>query len=162
ARARSSCPATRAWRLNSKRAAIRCWAMRPDIMSIAATPFLDSLAGPRNAAEPGWLTASRDAARARFAETGFPTRRHEAWRFTELKSLTETRFAPAPALVGDATILGERLCRLLTHAHRLVFVNGRFDADHSHIGALPEGVYLGSFAAWVEAHGGEAAKLFAE
>ena len=26
--------------------------------------------------------------------------------------------------------------------------NGRFDADHSHIGALPAGVFLGSFAQW--------------
>ena len=90
-------------------------------MSIAA-PFLDTLAGPRDQAEPAWLGASRDAARARFAESGFPTRRHEAWRFTELKSLTATAFAPAPALPGDATVVGERLCRLLTHAHRLVFV----------------------------------------
>ena len=127
-------------------------------MSIAA-PFLDTLGSPRDQAEPAWLGASRDAARARFAETGFPTRRHEAWRFTELKSLTGTNFAPAPTLPGDATVIGERLCRLLTHAHRLVFVNGRFDADHSHIGAVPDGVFLGSFAQWA-AKNGEAADLF--
>jgi Fe-S cluster assembly protein SufD len=125
----------------------------------SAAPFLDNLAGPRDQAEPAWLGASRDAARARFAETGFPTRRHEAWRFTELKSLTATAFAPAPALPGDATVVGERLCRLLTHAHRLVFVNGRFDADHSHIGALPDGVFLGSFAQWA-AKQDQAADLF--
>jgi len=127
-------------------------------MSIAA-PFLDSLTVPRDGAEPAWLGASRDAARAQFAETGFPTRRHEAWRFTDLKSLTATRFAPAPALPGDATILGERLCRLLTPAHRLVFANGRFDAAHSHIGALPAGVFLGSFAQWA-AQQDQAAELF--
>ena len=128
-------------------------------MSIAA-PFLDTLTGPRNAAEPAWLGASRDAARAGFAEAGFPTRRHEAWRFTELKSLTGTSFAPAPVLPGDATVIGERLCRLLSHASRLVFVNGRFDADHSHIcNNLPDGVFLGSFADWA-ARNGEAAALF--
>lgn len=126
-------------------------------MSIA--PFLDTLPVPRDPAEPAWLGVSRDAARAHFAESGFPTRRHEAWRFTELKSLTATAFAPAPALPGDATIMGERLCRLLTPAHRLVFVNGRFDADHSHIGALPAGVFLGSFAQWA-AKQDQAADLF--
>ena len=127
-------------------------------MSIAV-PFLDHLPAPRDQAEPAWLGATRNAARARFAETGFPTRRHEAWRFTELKSLTATAFAPAPALAGDASVIGERLCRLLTHASRLVFVNGRFDPDHSHICTLPDGVYLGSFAAWA-AKNGEAAELF--
>ena len=129
-------------------------------MSIASTaPFFDTLVGPRNPAEPAWLGARRDAARARFAETGFPTRRHEAWRFTELKGLTGTAFAPAPALPGNATVVGERLCRLLSHAHRLVFVNGRFDPDHSHICSLPPGVFLGSFADWA-ARNGEAEALF--
>ncbi|HEV2674201.1 MAG TPA: Fe-S cluster assembly protein SufD [Aliidongia sp.] len=127
-------------------------------MSIAA-PFLTSLDGSHDPAEPAWLGASRNAARARFAETGFPTRRHEAWRFTDLKNLTGTVFAPAPAQPGNATVIGERLCRLLTHAHRLVFVNGRFDADHSHIGAVPDGVFLGSFADWAT-NNGEAAELF--
>ena len=121
-------------------------------MSIAA-PFLAHLTAPRDQAEPAWLGASRDAARAQFAQTGFPTRRHEAWRFTELKSLTATNFAPAPAIDGDATVIGERLCRLLTHASRLVFVNGRFDADHSHICALPDGVFLGTFADWAARNG---------
>jgi Fe-S cluster assembly protein SufD len=127
-------------------------------MSIAA-PFLEALSPPRDAAEPAWLGARRDAARARFAETGFPTRRHEAWRFTELKSLTGTNFAPAPAIAGDATVMGERLCRLLTQAHRLVFVNGRFHAEHSHIGTLPAGVFLGAFAEWATQNG-EDASLF--
>jgi len=122
--------------------------------------FLDTLPAP-DRTEPHWLGTIRETARARFAETGFPTRRHEAWRFTELKGLTQTRFQPAPALPGDATVLGERLCRLLTHANRLVFVNGRFDPDHSHIcTTTPETVFLGSFADWAASHG-EAASLFA-
>jgi Fe-S cluster assembly protein SufD len=126
-------------------------------MSIA--PFLDTLPVPRDPAEPAWLGASRDAARARVAETGFPTRRHEAWRFTELKSLTATNFAPAPAVAGDAAAIRERMCRLLTEAHRLVFVNGRFAAGLSHIGVLPAGVFLGAFAQWA-AQQDQATELF--
>ncbi|GGF36963.1 Fe-S cluster assembly protein SufD [Aliidongia dinghuensis] len=126
---------------------------------MSAVPFLETLAVPANQAEPAWLGTKRAEARQRFAEAGFPTKRHEAWRFTELKGLTGTSFAPAPAKPGNATVVGERLCRLLSHANRLVFVNGRFDPDHSHICSLPPGVFLGSFADWL-AKNGEADALF--
>ena len=49
---------------------------------MSAVPFLETLAVPANQAEPAWLGAKRAEARQRFAETGFPTKRHEAWRFT--------------------------------------------------------------------------------
>ena len=42
---------------------------------------------------PGWLSALRAGAIARFAEVGFPTTHQEAWRFTSLKQIAETPFA---------------------------------------------------------------------
>ena len=34
------------------------------------------------AGEPAWLEAARKTAIARFVELGFPTRRHEEWKYT--------------------------------------------------------------------------------
>ncbi len=64
----------------------------------------------------------REAAFARFAETGLPHHKIEAWKYTSLVHLARTGFQPAPAnydLTGD---LPEKLegCR------RAVFVNGRY------------------------------------
>jgi Fe-S cluster assembly protein SufD len=118
-------------------------------MSIA--PFLDTLgAAPQDA-----LSAVRAAGRARFAESGFPTRRSEAWRFTELRKLIETRYVPADAEASDLVAVAE-----LDGSDRLVFVNGCFAPARSRIGALPDGVFLGSFADWARAHSNEAAKAF--
>ncbi|HVJ50870.1 MAG TPA: Fe-S cluster assembly protein SufD [Aliidongia sp.] len=113
--------------------------------------FLDMLGAPPDDA----LAAVRSAGRARFAESGFPTRRTEAWRFTELRKLTETRFGPASAGIAGMPAIDE-----IADADRLVFINGCFVADRSRIGTLPKGVFLGSFADWARAHADEAAASF--
>jgi Fe-S cluster assembly protein SufD len=111
--------------------------------------FLDALGTP----PADGLAGIRQQGRERFADAGFPTRRNETWKFTELRPLVETRFAPAPeAEVGTLAELPE--------SDRLVFVNGRFSAAQSHIGALPEGVVLGSFADWAKQDPAAAAAVF--
>lgn len=82
----------------------------------------------------------RRAAIARFAETGFPGRRDEDWRYTKLGAVAAEPCAPTdaptaelPAPASDAE-------------HRLVFVDGRFDADRSALPELGEGSYLLSLA----------------
>jgi len=69
-------------------------------------------------------TPDRQAAFARFAETGLPHHKIEAWKYTSLVHLARTGFQPAPAnfdLTGD---LPERL----EGCQRAVFVNGRYVA----------------------------------
>ncbi len=44
---------------------------------------------------PDWLRGLRRAAAERFAEIGFPTRRDEEWRFTNVSPIAETPFALA-------------------------------------------------------------------
>ncbi|HEX4194403.1 MAG TPA: hypothetical protein VHY80_14950, partial [Stellaceae bacterium] len=46
-------------------------------------------------APTGALADKRREAFARFETLGFPTRRDEAWRFTNLRPLQEKAFAPA-------------------------------------------------------------------
>ncbi len=96
----------------------------------------------RDAAEPDWLAAKREAALARFAELGFPTRREEAWRFTDLRPLQRQAFPPAAGAGAEEGLsLG-----LAPAGHRIVLRNGRFAPALCRIGDLPAGVWLASTA----------------
>jgi len=68
------------------------------------------------------VTAERKAALERFAETGLPHHKIEAWKYTSLVHLARTAFQPAPANFELAGDLPERL----EGAARVVFVNGRY------------------------------------
>ena len=91
-----------------------------------------------------WLDDMRDAAIDRFGAEGFPTPRNENWKYTNLTRLARTGFAEPAAGSGAEGVapwlMGEGTC------HRLVFVNGRFEAGLSGIGDLPDGVTLAPLA----------------
>jgi len=87
-----------------------------------------------------WLADLRQRAAARLAETGFPTLKEEAWRFTNVSPLLETEFTPAKAgsrhsmaALAGLTIAGEA-------GRRLVFVNGLFEPTLSSVRELPSNV----------------------
>jgi Fe-S cluster assembly protein SufD len=105
----------------------------------------------RDNGDPGWLADYRRRAMQRFVELGVPTRRQEAWRFTDLRPLLGAGGLPLPALEdsGDGTALATH--RLPGFAHRVVLLNGRFSPEPSQIGALPGGALLGSLADVVQA-----------
>jgi Fe-S cluster assembly protein SufD len=108
-------------------------------------PYVEAFKRRGAKGEPGWLSARREGAIKRFAELGFPSRRQEAWRFTNLQSLQKASFPPADdaAAIETAALAPWRYGG---EAHRLVLINGRFSPHHSAIGALPKGVYLASTA----------------
>jgi Fe-S cluster assembly protein SufD len=99
--------------------------------------------------QPAWLQQLRAAARARFVELGFPTLRHEDWRFTNLAPLAKLPFRPA----HDASQNGvskddlRRFAFTGLEAMRLVFLNGRFSTALSTPGTQRNGVRIGSVAA---------------
>jgi len=104
------------------------------------SPF-DGFAAAEGAQAPAAVQSLRRAALERFTELGFPTTKNEDWHFT----------SPAPIAEGDFLLLtapgGEvRREQLRQYAfglddwHTAVFVNGRFDASLSTLGALPPGV----------------------
>jgi Fe-S cluster assembly protein SufD len=100
---------------------------------------------------PRWLQDLRDRGATRFAALGFPTVRDEEWRFTNVSPIANTEFiaaTDAPAAVEqnlDAVVYGEA-------SNRIVVLNGRFQAQLSRVGALPNGVRVGSLAAAVTEH----------
>lgn len=111
---------------------------------IGAKDYLHARFGQLDVAQPDWLAADRAVALARFAELGFPTRRDEAWRFTDLKPLQRVMFPPASAGTGIAPKLDA--WRYVGQTHRIVLVNGRFAPELSQIGELPKGVWLAGTA----------------
>ena len=92
-----------------------------------------------------WLSRLREGGIERFAALGFPSRKVEAWKYTNLGPVRQTRFASALLRRNGSTGLP---AIAVDHgaAHRLAFVDGRFRADLSHLGALPDGVELTSLA----------------
>jgi Fe-S cluster assembly protein SufD len=105
---------------------------------------------------PAWLEALRGRGQSRFAETGLPTQRVEAWKYTglnKLKLMGLTPNAPSPRpspQTGDGVSGAVPLIE--GRAHRLTFVDGHFDDDQSAIGELPEGVILGSLSKLIQRH----------
>ena len=111
-----------------------------------------AFAGNGAAKAPEWLKDLRQEGIGRFSTLGFPTTKQEAWRFTSVAPLIESRFelaqpvrdarSPSRAAI-DALLLGD------TVAHRLVFLNGHFAPSLSRVGGLPVGVQITNLAAAV-------------
>lgn len=89
------------------------------------------------------LHKMRRSALGSFLESGFPRPHDEAWRYTNLASIANTRFALAPktALAPEA-LAGRPIPGI---EHRLVFVNGHYAPELSSA-ALPKGVTVRSIA----------------
>lgn len=96
-------------------------------------------------AEPSWLKDRRDGAMKRFAVIGLPTRKQEAWRFSDVERLAAIPMPQSARRDGiDAAEL--EALYLAEPAHRIVLVNGHYAPEHSSIGALPEGAMIVSTA----------------
>lgn len=114
------------------------------------TPFGDRFRDRRGTL-PGaglaWVDALRDEGIAAFEAAGFPDRKVEAWKYTDLRKLAKLDFAPAPLVVdGLSARLSREVEAVGGDAHLAVFVNGRFRADLSRLDRLPQGVRVASLA----------------
>jgi Fe-S cluster assembly protein SufD len=82
----------------------------------------------------------------RVTSLGFPTNRHEEWRYTNISPILKANFKPIlsvhSAVVTKADV--ERFA--FGTRHRLVFVNGFFSKELSTDDALPHGAFCGSLA----------------
>ncbi|UCF40116.1 MAG: Fe-S cluster assembly protein SufD [Gemmatimonadota bacterium] len=112
----------------------------------------ESFAGNGASGAPGWLKTKRESAISRFAETGFPHSRLEAWRFTDVKPIAGEHFVLAAKPEVSAAIRQAADAQLLGGAerHAAVFLNGHFVPELSSLEGLPQGVKLGSLRAALE------------
>ena len=94
---------------------------------------------------PAFASGLRERAFARFNDLGFPTTKHERWRFTNVAPIAGTPFVLAPrSEVPGAVIAPYQLASVA--GPRLVFVNGRYAAELSAISDLPAGLEVRSLA----------------
>jgi len=99
-----------------------------------------------------WLASLRAAAAAAFRAQGLPSRRAEAWRYTDLRPIVEVEFAePLLSVTAALPLPAQRLPR------RAVFVDGRFREGLSELG--DNAVALGSLAADLPAAEGRLGRL---
>ena len=94
-----------------------------------------------------WTQQLREAAIARFAELGFPTTRHEEWKYTNVAPIARIPFQTAQRAVHKlaAEALAAATVRELVGA-QLVFINGHHVPELSSVPKLPQGVAVGSLA----------------
>lgn len=100
-------------------------------------------------ADYGGDIGDRAGAFARFAATGLPHRRIEAYHFTDLRSLLASAPPPAPRSSGAAHAGADLFAGL--GAARAVFVDGWFRPELSDLAGLGEGVGVTSIAAALDA-----------
>ena len=89
-----------------------------------------------------WFYPTRKAVIAHFAELGFPTTRHEEWKFANVAPLSKIPFRPVEGSELDG-VTDESLKRFTfggLDCTQLVFVNGRFAEGLSTIRPLHNGM----------------------
>src|SRR5262245_10368158 len=77
-------------------------------------------------AVPAWLRELRENGIRRFAEAGFPTRRDEEWRFTNVGPIAETTFHRADGVPAVQASQLKPFWLAESEGAVLVFVNGRY------------------------------------
>jgi len=106
--------------------------------------------------EPAWLRSIRQGGISHFGDLGFPTIRHEEWKYTNITPITKLPFRPV--FQRPAGSLTQQQTEQFTLGHlkssRLVFVDGHYSEALSSILPQPRGVIMGSLASAIKAHPG--------
>lgn len=97
--------------------------------------------------DPAWLRDLRAAAIERFELLGFPTTRHEEWKYTSVQPIADTAFVSS---IGASGTYADVVHAVGDTGIRLVFVNGLYDSRLSNVDDLPAGVNAGSLAKTIE------------
>ena len=115
-------------------------AERTGPVSAHVARYLAEYQSAKSPSQPQWLTRTREAALANFERLGFPSTRHEEWRFTPVGPIAEKAFVLAADGMAKAD---KRLtARLAAGAALAVSVNGRFAPLLSSLETLPKGVQI--------------------
>jgi Fe-S cluster assembly protein SufD len=116
----------------------------------AAEPWAAALASFASVpieANPPWLQAIRAQARKSLDALGFPTTRHEEWRFTNIAPLLQLPLHPATSNGRQLTAGDLAPFRQETNGPCLVFVDGWFREDLSSAPQQKGGIQLRSLRA---------------
>lgn len=99
---------------------------------------------------PEWVETLRTEGRRSFETLGFPSRRDEEWRYTDISRLLALELetaAPADPAAAAASLDASPFGRLTENA--IVFVNGRYSPELSSLGKVGSGLVVMPLAeAW--------------
>jgi Fe-S cluster assembly protein SufD len=93
-----------------------------------------------------WLKEARDRASILLEELALPTKRDEAWQFTDLANLYATNFVLPTNKVVTHQDIAHLILPEAENSH-LVFINGCYSPELSSSQALPEGIFIGNLSA---------------
>lgn len=97
--------------------------------------------------QAGWLQEQRRDALDVLNQQGFPSTRHEAWKYTDVRALLKHRFVVAESLAeGLEQDKLESLRFSDLECHELVFVNGHYSPALSTPGDIAEGVTIAALS----------------
>jgi Fe-S cluster assembly protein SufD len=114
----------------------------------------------RSKSEPARIGRMRGEALSRFLANGFPTTKHEEWRFTSVEKIATRTFTLAgpgepdkarPTGGGSPLHISPFQLREVFGAE-LVFVDGWYAPALSTVGSLPQGAQVGSLTAYAAGH----------
>jgi Fe-S cluster assembly protein SufD len=97
----------------------------------------------RSPRDPNWIADLRRAGMERFRETGFPTVRQDAWKYTNVAPFLKIPYQPAPEERESAA---RPLPLPAGNGVQVVFVNGRYAPELSTAGLLTNGLEVASLA----------------
>lgn len=106
-----------------------------------------------NGDSTGLWEAKRAEAIKLFEEKGFPTTKHEEWKYTNVIPIVRNHFRPVISN-DEFPVDAETVSRngFGGDAYRLVFINGHFLPEHSTTKDLPDGVIVGSLGPAIREH----------
>ena len=107
---------------------------------------LEAYTQTSHSAETGaaWIYPVRREAAARFAQVGFPSRKDEDWRYTNIAPIVGTPFT----LAANTDVTSDEISQWSfagLDGTQLTFINGRFSAEHSKVDTASN-VKFGSIA----------------
>ncbi len=97
-------------------------------------------------AEAGSFLTLREQAFAEFEKLGFPTTKHEEWKYTNLKPIVERAFQTTCVIEPRVKDIIEQSIFTKLDANMLVFVNGSLIPTASNIQETDNSIVLGSLA----------------
>lgn len=99
-----------------------------------------------NGGSESFIHSKRKEALSNFSRLDFPTIKDEEWKYTSIAPLLKYNFVPSYEKKEVSKDFVKSLLFDEMEHNLIVFINGRYSAEHSDLLNLPEGVIVGSIA----------------
>lgn len=91
---------------------------------------------------PSWVNDVRKSALSTFTERGFPTKKDEDWKYTNVDPIAKLQYKYSSVAEKVSAEFVKSLLLQDVEQYSIVFVNGHFSKEHSQLSELPNGVVV--------------------